>query len=117
MTNGKARLQPSRARTRQVKRIQRGLVTGYRREAVVTFTCAQASTGLCNSENYDIQGPAMSTTSSWNSQPAVSGGTLLGASVKCKVTLGSVDLGSVSGQFDNLFFATEDLFFDGFEAP
>ncbi len=83
---------------------------------VITFACAQAYTDHCNSFTYDIQGPVMSTANAWNNEPAVASGTLTGLSVMCTVTLGSADLGSTSGHLDNLFFATDDIFFGGFEA-
>jgi hypothetical protein len=83
---------------------------------VITFACASTGTTQCNSETYDLQGPAMSTANAWTA--AASAGGYLGSgvqSIKCTVTLGSQDLGSISGHFDNLFFSTDVLFFNGFE--
>jgi hypothetical protein len=84
---------------------------------VISFACAQAGTDHCNSLTYDIQGPTMSTANVWNNEPAVATGILTGLSVMCTVTLGSADLGSISGHFDNLFFTTDDIFFGEFEVP
>jgi hypothetical protein len=82
---------------------------------VISFACAQAFTDHCNSFTYDIPGPAMSTTFGWNNQASVASGTLTGLAVMCTVTLTSADLGSVTAHFDNLFFATDMIFFQGFD--
>jgi hypothetical protein len=84
---------------------------------VITFACAEADTDHCNSFTYNLQGPAMSTANTWNSQPATASGILHSYSLMCTVTLGSQDLGSISGHFDNLFLTTDVIFFDGLEIP
>ena len=83
---------------------------------VITFACASTGTNRCNSFTYDLQGPAMSTANSWSTATSVSGH--LGSGVRsllCTVTLGSQDLGTIWGHFDNLFLTTDVIFFDGFE--
>jgi len=83
---------------------------------VITFACASTDTTTCNNFTYNIPGPAMSTANSWSAPVSAFGHLGSGDhSVKCAVTLGSQDLGSISGHFDNLFFTTDVVFFDGFE--
>lgn len=85
---------------------------------VISFECASSNAAQCNSFTYDLHGPAMSTASTW-SQPASASG-VLGISVQslmCTVTLGSADAGAIWGHFDNLFFTTDVIFFQGFESP
>ena len=86
---------------------------------VITFACAQTNTTQCNSFTFDLQGPAMAVGNAWNAVPASASGILANStlSLKCTLTLGSADLGNVSGHFDNLFFTTDVIFATSFETP
>ena len=85
---------------------------------VASFACASSSATQCTSFTYDLQGPAMSLGNSWGAATSAEGFLASGVqSMKCTVTLGSQDLGSASGRFDNLFFRTDVILFNGFDSP
>jgi hypothetical protein len=84
---------------------------------VVSFTCTESFNTQCTSVAHTLPGPAMSSAYAWNDTPAAASGILTSGtlSLQCTATLGSQDAGGISGHFDNLFFATDDIFFQGFE--
>lgn len=86
---------------------------------VISFTCEESVNDQCTSIVHTLPGPTMSAVYAWNSTPASASGLLGSATValQCTAKLGSQDAGSIWGHFDNLFFATEDIFFQGFETP
>jgi hypothetical protein len=83
---------------------------------VISFECASSFTTQCNSFTYNLHGPTMSTSSTWSPPVGATGILEVGVqSVMCTVTLGSSDHGDIWGHFDNLFFTTDVIFFQGFE--
>jgi hypothetical protein len=85
---------------------------------VISFECASSYTTQCNSFTYDVHGPAMPTSSTWSPSVGATGVLEPGVqSLMCTVTLGSSDHGDIWGHFDNLFFTTDVIFFEGFESP
>ena len=84
---------------------------------VISFTCAESFNATCTNVAHTLPGPAMSSAYDWNNTPAAASGFLTNGtlSLQCTATLGSQDAGGISGHFDNLFFATDDIFSEGFE--
>ena len=88
---------------------------------VITIACAEAyASAQCSSFTFNLQGPTMSTASAWNSAPAIASSILSDStlSLKCTVTLHNPVAGDmISAHLDNLFFTTDVIFADAFEAP